>query len=60
MHFDNAAPGLSETELDELIAEWALELSPTERQHVLTMARSLQRAVALVKSYNTEAEGAAS
>jgi hypothetical protein len=53
---DELVPELSEAELDALIAQWGLELSPTEQENVLRMARALQRAAALVRSYNGKRE----
>ena len=53
---DEPAPELSQEELDGLISQSGLELSPTERANVLTTARYLQRAAALVRAYNTNAK----
>ena len=56
MTTDESALELSEAALDAQIARSGLELSPTERTNVLTMARSLQRAAALVRTYNVDEE----
>jgi hypothetical protein len=60
MSTDEPAPELSEEELDALIAQAGLELSPTERGNVLTTARFLRQAAALVRAANATAEGLAS
>jgi hypothetical protein len=44
-------PEISEAELDAQIARSGLQVSPGERKDVLTTARYLQRAAALVRSY---------
>jgi hypothetical protein len=53
---DQPAPVLSPEELDALILQSGLVLSPAERDNVLATARALQRAAALVRSYNADAE----
>ena len=45
-------PEISEAELDAQIARSGLQLSPGERKDVLATARYLQRAAALVRTYN--------
>jgi hypothetical protein len=52
---DKPEPEISEAELDEQIAWSGLHLSPDERNNVLTTARYLQRAAALVRTYNLAA-----
>ena len=45
-------PEISEAELDAQIARSGLQLSPGEQTDVLTTVRYLQRAAALVRTYN--------
>jgi hypothetical protein len=52
---DEPEPEISEAELDAQIARSGLQLSPGERDNVLTTARYLQRAAALVRTYNLAA-----
>ncbi len=56
MDMDRSAPALSPEDLDALILQAGLVLSPAERDDVLAAARALQRAAALVRNYNAEAE----
>ena len=56
MTADEPAPDSTEAELDARIAEAGFELSPEERTNVLATARSLQRAAALVRSYDPDAK----
>jgi hypothetical protein len=48
-------PEISEAELDAQIARLGLQLSPGERKDVLATALYLQRAAALVRTYNPAA-----
>ncbi len=57
MGIDQPSPELSSEELEALILQSGLMLSPAERANVLTRARALQEAAALVRSYNADAEG---
>ncbi len=43
---------LPEVEFDAQIARAGIQLSATERGNVLALARSLQRSLALIRSYN--------
>jgi hypothetical protein len=56
MTMDEPAPDLTEAELDARIAESGLDLSPEERANVLVTARYLQRAAALVRACDPDAE----
>ena len=49
---DEPEPEISEAELDAQIAQSGLQLLPGELNNVLTTARYLQRAAALVRTYN--------
>jgi hypothetical protein len=49
---DDSEPEIAEAELDAQIARSGLQLSPSERNNVLTAAQYLQRAAALVRAYN--------
>ena len=56
MTAEEPSPELTEAELDARIAHSGFELSPEERVTVLATARSLQRAAALVRSYDSDPE----
>lgn len=56
MTMDETESNLTEAELDARIAQSGLDLSPEERAIVLATARYLQRAAALVRTYDTGAK----
>jgi hypothetical protein len=56
MTMDETEPDLTEAELDARIAQSGLDLSPEERANILAMARYLQQAAALVRTYDPDAK----
>lgn len=56
MTMDETESNLTEAELDARIAQSGLDLSPEERANVLATARYLQRAAALVRTYDPGAK----
>ena len=56
MIMDATEPDLTEAELDARIAQSGLDLSPEERANILATARYLQRAAALVRTYDPAAK----
>lgn len=58
MRTDKPAAELPEAEFDAEITRSGFELTPIERENVLTTARYLRRAAALVRTYNAKTKSA--
>ena len=56
MTMDETEQDLTEADLDARIAQSGLELSPEERTNILATARYLQRAAALIRTYDPDAK----